>query len=333
MSVRGRVTIVAEAAQGFEGDPSMARMLVRAAAAGRADMVKFQLVYADELATQDYPYYALFKQLEMPYAAWEGVVREAERLGIALVFDVFGAESLRVALELGAAAVKIHSTDFFNEALVGAALERAPKVFFSAGGISVEEIAAFLQRWGRAATKLTLLFGFQAEPTPTADNNLARLPGLRERFPTLRLGFMDHADGDSDEAGWLGTLALAFGVTVIEKHITLDRSLRLEDSVSALNAQDFARYVDRIRVAEQALGSGNLELSEAERAYRRRVLKVVVSARPLPSGATVSEADLSLLRAPPDSGRQTFERTRDVIGRTVVRAVKAGQPVYREDLA
>lgn len=324
---------MAEAAQGFEGDPSLARLLVRAAAAGRADMVKFQLVYADELATPDYPYYALFKQLEMPAGAWETVAREAVQAGIGLVCDVFGPESLRVALELGVAAVKVHTTDFFNDTLIRAALERAPGVFFSAGGIPVEELAVFLHRWASSLPKLTLLYGFQSEPTLTADNNLRRLVGLRARFPDLALGFMDHADGDSDEAGWLGVLALAFGATVIEKHITLDRSLKLEDYVSALTACDFARYVDRIRAAEAALGSSDLELTEVERAYRRKMLKVVVSAHSIAPGTVVSESDVVLLRAPLDSVRQTFERPADVIGRTLVSAKERGQPVYREDLA
>lgn len=327
------VTIVAEAAQGFEGDPSLARLLVRAAAAGRADMVKFQLVYADELATPDYPYYALFKQLEMPFGAWEVVAREAERSGIGLVCDVFGLESLRVALDFGVAAVKVHTTDFFNDALFATALERAPRVFFAAGGIPVEELAVFLRRWASGLPKLTLLYGFQAEPTLTADNNIRRLAALRAQFPDLELGFMDHADGDSDEAGWLGILALAFDVTVIEKHITVDRLLKLEDYVSALTARDFARYVERIRAAESALGSGDLELTEAERAYRRKALKVVVSTHSIAPGTVVSESDVVLLRAPLDSVRQTFERPADVIGRTLVRAKERGQPVYREDLA
>ena len=65
MSVAQPITVIAEAAQGFEGDPFVARLLVKAAAAGHADMVKFQLVYADELATPEYAYYGLFKQLEM----------------------------------------------------------------------------------------------------------------------------------------------------------------------------------------------------------------------------------------------------------------------------
>lgn len=334
MSAAGKVIIVAEAAQGFEGDSSLARMLVRAAAAGRADMVKFQFVYADELATPDYAYYDLFKRLEMSMAAWEDVAREVHRVGIGLVFDVFGLESLRAAVKLGASAVKVHATDFFNETLFTAAVEQTPEVFFSTGGITANEIAALLQGLGKeAARKLTLLYGFQAEPTRIEDNNLFRLTGLRQRFPDLRLGFMDHADGEADEAGWLGVLALPLGVSVIEKHITLDRSLALEDYVSALGPRDFACYVDRIRTAEAALGSGALELSAPELAYRERAVKVVVTARKLPAGAIIKDTDVTLLRAPVDSQRRAFHRIGDVIGRKPVRGLDASRPICQEDLA
>lgn len=333
MTQNGKVTIIAEAAQGFEGDPTLARMLVRAASEGRADMVKFQLVYADELATADYPYHGLFKQLEMPDAAWQKVTEETRRLSLSLVFDVFGLRSLRLARELGAAVVKIHTTDFFNNELFDAAFENFPQVFFSAGGIHAEEIEEFLQRIGPERTKkLTLLFGFQAEPTQNADNNLARLAPLKGKFPLLNLGFLDHSDGDSDEAGWLGVLALPFGITAIEKHITLDRSLKLEDYISALPPREFARYVERIRNAETALGSASLTLSETERNYRRKAVKILVSTRPIAPQRVLTAEDIAFLRSSLKEGKQTLERASEAVGHRTVREIGKGQPIFREDL-
>lgn len=327
-------TIIAEAAQGYEGNVTLARMLVRAAAAGGADAVKFQIVYADEFATRAYAYHALFKGLEMPMSDWQAVAAEAKTRGIDLVCDVFGLESLEIALELGAQGVKLHATDFFNRPLVETALARASHVFFSAGGIEAAEIEEWLARAGAAALpRLTMLYGFQAEPTAARDNHLARLRALRERFPGLRLGFMDHADGASDEAGWLGVLALPLGVSVIEKHITLDRSLQLEDYVSALTPAEFAAYVRRIRAAEAALGSPELALSPAERTYRRKALKAVVTSRPMAAGAVVQAADVVLLRAPLPEVSEVLRRPEEVVGRRLARAVEGGRPLCPEDLA
>lgn len=326
------MTIVAEAAQGFEGDPTLARMLVRAAAVGRADLVKFQLVFADELATPAYRHHSLFRQLEMPEAAWETVAAEAARRGVGLVFDVYGPASLRLAAKLGAQVVKVHSTDFFNQSLIDEALAEMPRVFFSAGGIEVDEVAALLGRVGRDAERLTLLYGFQSEPTATADNHLRRLAAYRHRFPGLALGFMDHADGASDEAGWLGLLALPFGISVLEKHISLDRGLELEDYVSAVDAAGFARYVERVRAAEAALGCDDLTLSPAERAYRGRALKVVVAARPLAAGAALGDDDVALLRTGLEGERRPLHRLGDALGRRLRRPLPTGAAVYAEDL-
>jgi sialic acid synthase SpsE len=333
MTVKNRVTVVAEAAQGFEGDPTLARLLVRAAGVGGADVVKFQLVLADELATRDYEYYDLFKQLEMSVGEWESVAEVARAVDTAIAFDIFGPESLRLALALGAESVKVHSTDFFNGPLMTMVIEQAPRVLFSVGGIEVEDVAALIDPLDPdERSRMTMMFGFQAEPTSPDDNNLARLGGLRERFPELSLGFMDHSAGESDEAGWLGVLALPYGVSVLEKHVTLDRSLKLEDYVSALGAEEFSAYVRRVRLAESALGDPSLELSPAEQKYGARAVKTVVASRRLEAGAEIGVADVALLRAPQAASRGALRRLEDVGGRVLSRGVREGQPIKGVDL-
>lgn len=329
---RDRVLIVAEAAQGYEGDPSLGKLLVRAAAAGGADLVKFQIVYADELASPSYQHYALFRQLEMADEAWTAMADEARQARVGLAFDVYGDRSLSLALQLGADAVKIHATDFFNHRLVGHALGAAPRVFLSAGGIEPAELDQFFAWHATAAGRTTLFYGFQAEPTEPADNNLARLASLHARLPGVALGFMDHTDGARDEAGWLSTLAIPLGAVAIEKHLSLDRELALEDYVSAVAPSAFRAFVARVRMAEAALGRPELELTPAERAYRRRAVKVVVASRPLAVGATIADEDVALLRTALSDGHEPFNRLEDVSGRTLGRDVATGDAIYREDV-
>jgi N,N'-diacetyllegionaminate synthase len=327
------ITIVAEAAQGFEGSAVKAQLLVRAAAAAGAGAVKFQLVYADELAVPGYQYFDLFRTLEMSDADWRTVADEASRLGIALAFDVYGPRSLALGVALGARAIKIHSTDFFNAALVDAAIATGLDIWFSVGGITLDEIHDFLKVHAvRRPDQLTLLYGFQAEPTAIEDNHLRRLTTLRQTFPSLQLGFMDHADGLSDEAGWLGVLALPFGITVIEKHLTIGRALNLEDAVSALDATDFAAYVRRVRAAERALGDAGVQHTAQEQRYRQRALKTVVAARDIAAGATIGEADVMLKRAAPSDAAPYF-RISDVAGAVTRHRIAAGDAVRPDHLS
>lgn len=327
------VEIIAEAAQGYEGDPTLAKLLARAAVRARADAVKFQLVYADELATPDYRYYALFRSLEMPRQAWEAAVAEARSGGIRVYFDVYGERSLREAMELGADGLKIHATDFFNSPLVRGALDVAPRAFVSLGGISVEELEAFIAGHRiEAGHDVCFMYGFQAEPTPIAANNLRRLRALKERFPGYRFGFMDHADGSTDDALTLALLALPLEVACIEKHITLDRAIELEDYVSALAPGDFQTFVRRIRHLEQALGTPDLRLTEAEQEYRRKAVKVVVANRLLRRGEDLSTEALALKRVE-RPGSSPFLRLEHVAGRRAAFDIQPNQGITEDMLA
>lgn len=325
------VEIIAEAAQGYEGDPLLTRLLARGALRAGADAVKFQLVYADELATPDYQYYQLFQSLEMLPAEWETVIREVRDAGRRFYFDVFGEQGLKEARALGVDGVKIHSTDFFNESLIRQALELMPRVFISFGGITVEELEAFVHRHRLSPSEtLCFMYGFQADPTPIASNNLRRLSALRARFPGFRFGFMDHTDGADETALTLPLLALPLGVACIEKHISLDRSLQLEDYVSALSPESFASFVQTIRRVEPALGTEQLELSTAERDYRRKAVKAVVAHRTLKQGQVMTAADLRLKRAGATGGPQSIHQLDEAVGRSVVVDVQPNQPLTKE---
>ena len=87
--MKSKVKIIAEIAQGFEGDLKQSKLFIKAASSAEANAVKFQLVYADELATADYQYYSLFKELEMEEAQWKLLKYYASSLGTQLIVDVF----------------------------------------------------------------------------------------------------------------------------------------------------------------------------------------------------------------------------------------------------
>ena len=65
--------IIAEVAQGYEGKADYSELYVAAAAKAGATAVKFQIVYADDLAEPGYQYYDLYKRLEMEPAVWRTV--------------------------------------------------------------------------------------------------------------------------------------------------------------------------------------------------------------------------------------------------------------------
>lgn len=298
-----KLEIIAELAQGFEGRPEQARLLVKAAATAGADAAKLQLVYADELATPDYKHYSLFRTLEMADEVWAGLAASAKEWGIALQLDIFGSRSLQLAERVGVGAIKLHPTDIANVGLLEeVARSRVSRVLLGAGGAHMAELTGALDML--KGKQVVVLLGFQGYPTPTETNQIARVRALAGKLsrshPHAVVGFADHALPDSPLRYALAATAVGAGARVLEKHLTLGRVMKLEDHESALNPDDFAEFVRVLHGCDEAIGAvGEAEdfgMSDSERAYRKAIRRHVVSNRALSKGATLRPADITLKR-------------------------------------
>jgi N,N'-diacetyllegionaminate synthase len=327
------IEIIAEVAQGYEGNPKLSDLLTTAAITSGAHSVKFQLVFADELATPDYVWYGLFKTLEMDEAVWQGLARRIHENNQLLYFDVFGFKSLEAAKRIGADGVKLSTTEFYNTDLMKEALQIFDKVIISVGGIPDSDIDEVVQDvLLQYREKICLIYGFQAEPTPLEQNNLLKLRTLSEKYTDFKLGFMDHSDGASSDAFNLALVALGLGINVIEKHITLDRSLEIEDYVSGLSPDSFIQFSNQIKRYEQALGQSSLELTGLEVEYRNKAVKLVVAARDIASGTTISKEDVALKRTGKEMAGEPIRSLREILGATVNADIAVNNPVYKEQL-
>ena len=324
-----KTEVIAEIAQGYEGSPKLAELLVKGALASGADAVKIQLVFADELCVSTYPYYDLFKSLEMSEETWMGLVKRVHEAGKRIYFDVYGERSLSIAHRLKADGVKISTTDFYNLPLIKQSFAVFDNVFLSIGGVPIEDLDEMMNMF-TLPKKLTLMHGFQAEPTETADNNLARIATLRTRYPGVEIGFMDHSLGSGTEAFQLPLVALGLGVNCIEKHITLDYGLQIEDYISALSVDRFSEFVKIIRAMEPALGSSEMLLTSKEIAYKKRAGKVVVASRDLPKGACITEGDVAMKRVSTNPSESYYGQVAPVIGKILATPLKKDCPFERE---
>lgn len=322
------IEIIAEAAQGYDGNPTLTNLLTIGAIESQADAVKFQLVYADELAAPDYHFYQAFKQLEMPKEVWQKNVDKIHEAGKKVYFDVFGEKSLELAKELKADGIKLSTTEFYNKDLIQKVLQAGFKnVFISVGGIPVEDIKALIQRESlRPGKNICFMFGFQAEPTPLENNNLARIAALKAEFPGFDFGFMDHSLGTSEDAYNLALVALGAGIRCIEKHITLDPLLKMEDSISALAPSKLGEFVGIIRKYQSALGTSSLTLTPLEEGYRKKAVKVVVAKEDLESGTILTKDKIELKRV-----NERFKASKTINSKDLVIGKKINKNILRND--
>jgi len=331
--MKGNIELIAEIAQGFEGNEKLTELLVQGAIAADADAIKFQLVIADELCTPDYKHYDLFQSLEMDEVIWRGVCSFIHKKGKKVYFDVFGPLSLEIAKRVGADGVKISTTEFYNNQLFESAISLFSALYLSVGGIPIEDVDKKLSGLNAiSADKICLMYGFQAEPTPLEQNNLLKLKLLKKRYPQYKIGFMDHSDGGLDEAFHLSLVSIGFGIDVIEKHITLDRELEIEDFVSGLTPKNFFRFVELIRKYEKALGDESLKLSEAEREYSANATKSVVAIKDIESGKILTLKDVALKRSSIPLTKNSIMEIEAIIGKELKVDVGIHTPIIKDYL-
>lgn len=328
--------IIAELAQGFEGNPEQARLLLRAAAAAGADAAKFQLVYADELAAPDYKHYKLFRSMEMADAVWMDLASHAGKLGVELQLDVFGVRSLQLAERIGASAIKLHPTDIANVGLLeDVARASVREVVLGAGGASVGEIQRALDHL--SGKQIGLLFGFQGYPTPIETNQIDRVRYFADRigrtYPNVTVGFADHAPPESPLSFALAVAAVGAGARILEKHLTLGRIMKLEDHESALNPDEFAEFTVIVRESVEALGEASdaedFGMSPSEQSYRSAIRRHVVAGSDLKRDSLLRPADLVLKRTSADEAITDLTLA---YGRRLKRDVRKNAPLAPADI-
>lgn len=326
--------IVAELAQGFEGSLTQAKLLLKAAARAGADSAKFQLVYADELATPDYKYYKLFKNLEMRDEEWAELAALARSLGISLDLDIFGSRSLALAESIGVESVKLHGTDIANVGLLEQVADSSvSQVYLGAGGAYFSEIEKASEILSRKS--LVIILGFQGYPTPNDTNQISRVSLLIQKFSSynVRIGFADHVLADGIAKYAMAAVALGCGATVIEKHLTLGKCMQLEDYEAALNPDEFLEFTSLLRELNTALGScrdsETFDMSQVEENYRRNIRRDVVTLQRLEKGDMLSPENLCLKRT------SAVDALKDIdlaYNRRLVTVVQANKALLASDL-
>ena len=249
--------------------------------------------------------------------------------------DVSGERALRVAEAIKPDGIKIHASNFFNRSVIRKAFDIADQIFVSLGGAMAEEVdglIADVKSWN-ALDRLTLLYGFQAEPTPVAASNSRGCRCCASAFPNVGLGYLDHVDGNDPDRVHVSIMAMALGVDWIEKHLTISRFMEVEDFVSALEPDEFAGYVATIRRLQAAFGPSDMALNDAEKRYRDKSIKKLIAARDLEKGKAIVLADLEFKRTPRIPEYAGFHDPSGVLGRKLARKIAAGDPILSEDLA
>jgi N,N'-diacetyllegionaminate synthase len=329
--------VIAEAGVNHNGSLDLALQLVDAAAEAGAEAVKFQTFAADAVVRDDAPQAAyqfarapagsqleMLRELELPADAWTALNTRASEQGLMFLSTPFDPGSVELLARLGVPAFKIGSGDLTNLVLLRAVASHARPILLSTGMAELAEVEAAVDDLRRHGDPpLALLQCTSAYPAPAAEANLRAMATLRERF-AVPVGYSDHTLGVATS-----TAAAALGAAVIEKHLTLDRSLPGPDHAASLAPGTFRELVAAVREAWAALGDGRKAPQRHEQDASRLARRSLVVTRPVAAGQQLTAAELDAMR--PAGGISPL-RLDDVIGRRAARELPALHPLSPEDV-
>jgi len=330
--------IIAEAGVNHNGDIATARKLIEIAASAGADAVKFQTwitekvcrpgskkaEYQKQGCTVNEDQYAMLKRLELPYAWHADLKAMAEEKGLVFLSTPDEIDSARFLCNLGVPALKIGSGELTNLGYLRRLAMLGKPLILSTGMGSKEEVAKALDTIRAVADlPLALLHCVSAYPAPEGEMNLRCISTLREAFD-VPVGLSDHTRGST-----AAVLGVALGMSILEKHITLDHNMDGPDHSSSADPSELADLVRLVRKAETMIGSGEKQIVPSEINTRKAVRRILFYASDFHAGYKVTEEDFEALRSG-DQGLQPHAAA-GLGGRTLIHAVHRGDIVMETD--
>ena len=272
--------IIAEIGINHNGDLDIAKKLIDVASLSGCDSVKFQKRNPDvcipehqKSVMRDTPWgrmtYLDYKhKVEFGKEEYDEIDRYCKDRGIEWSASPWDLDSLEFLMQYDIPYIKIPSAMLTNKELVIAARNTGKKVIVSTGMSTHNEIDTSVgwlinggkvpERLGQGNKNFALLHCNSQYPAPLEELNLSAIKTLKQKY------FCDV--GYSGHEFRLGTsvAAIYLGATIIERHITLDRTMWGTDHLCSVEPQGLIKLVKGIRELETCIGDGELGCSPGE---------------------------------------------------------------------
>lgn len=321
--------IIAEIASAHCGSVEKMKQIIKNCAASGCDAVKVQIFSVDHFVSTYHPNYPNNKKNEFSSEQWKEILTYARGFPMDLWADVFDEPSADLAAPF-VDGFKLHSTDINNPFMIRHVARKMKPTIVAVGGSTLEEVrraVGIMEEEGNR--NIVLMHGFQDFPTDLDKVHLRKLMILKKEFPTYVLGYHDHTDAEKEMALVLPIVVFGYGATVIEKHVTDDRSLKGFDYMSSLNPDELTKMVDFVRSFEKTLGNDDFSMSAAELNYRKTMKRYIVARRLIRKGETIAMDDLAFKRSTEGISPHQYEK---LVGMKTARDIYPDETIKQGDI-
>jgi sialic acid synthase len=269
---------VAEIGCNHLGQFELAKQMIHIFAQCGANIIKFQKRLPKELLTEDkynnphpHPensygitYGAHREYLEFTIEQHAALKAECERCGVEYMSSVWDITSAKEIMSLNPDKIKIPSPVNNNIELLELICNNFKGRIHISTGMTTNDELITIAKYMADQRRFVLYHSVSSYPTIMADLCLKNILALKKYCG--QVGFSGHHTGiDADIA------AIAYGVTYLERHVTLSRMLKGTDHSFALEPEDFKTLVYKARLVEQALQEKSEGVLECEKEYRNKL--------------------------------------------------------------
>lgn len=310
--------VIAEIGQNHNGSVDLAKQLIDMSKRCGANAVKFQKRDIPSELTKEafdraynspnsfgatYGEHRMF--LELSEEQHLELKEYANAIGITYFCTPCDIPSVELLERIGCPFYKVASRDLTNIPLLSRLAETQKPIIISTGMASIEDIDNALASLDLPKERLIIMQCTSEYPCALDNVNLRAMKTLRKKYG-YNVGLSDHTSGVIVSAA-----ASALGASVIEKHVTLDRSMKGTDQPGSLEEPGLKKLVDYIRAIQLAQGSEEKRVNPATEVAKIKLARSLTTAHPLPKGTTVTEGHLCLKS--PGDGLKWVERDK-IIG-------------------
>lgn len=329
--------VIAEIGHNHQGKIEKALELIDSAAASGASAAKFQKrdnrsLFTPELYNQSYNSENSFgktygehrEALEFGFDEYKICISEANRIGITFFATAFDIKSADFLHKLEMPAFKIASGDLQNLPLLKYVAEFKKPMIISTGGANFQMIHNAVETIRSVHNEFAILQCTASYPAKYEQLNLKVITRLKELYPENIIGYSGHDNGIA-----MAVVAYTLGARIIEKHFTLNRTLKGTDHVFSLEPQGMHKMVRDLNRAVLAIGDGEKIIYNEEIAPIAKMSKMIVAARNLPAGHRITLQDIEYRS--PFNGLPPSD-TPKVIGKTLKLGINQYTPISLEIL-
>lgn len=327
--------VIAEIGHNHQGNIESAISLIRAAAAAGASAAKFQkrnnkTLFTPDLYNQAYNSENSFGEtygkhreaLEFGSDEYKICIAEAHKVGITFFATAFDFKSADFLDELKMPAYKIASGDLQNLPLLKYVAKFNKPMIISTGGATFQMIQSAVETIRTVHNQVAILQCTASYPAKYEHLNLTVISKLRSMYPDNVIGYSGHDNGIA-----MAVVAYTLGARIVEKHFTLNRTLKGTDHVFSLEPQGMQKMVRDLKRTALALGDGEKIIYDDEIAPIKKMGKMIIASKDLQAGHMVDFEDIEF-RSPAEGLPPSFAEK--IIGKVLKKDLKKHSPLTLE---